>query len=73
MPYLAILCLAKQTYEKVGKFNEALAYDFNDVEFCLRASAVEEPVIYGPQLTHEEQKTRKRFLMLHGSVTNVIS
>ena len=26
--------LAKQTYEKVGKFNEALAYDFNDVEFC---------------------------------------
>ena len=56
----ACLVVRKETFEKVGGFNEALQVAFNDVDFCLRVREAGYRNIYTPyaELYHHESATR---------------
>ena len=52
--------MRKETFEKVGGFNEVLQVAFNDVDFCLRVREAGYRNIYTPyaELYHHESATR---------------
>ena len=56
----ACLVVRKETFEKIGGFNEALQVAFNDVDFCLRVREAGYRNIYTPyaELYHHESATR---------------
>jgi glycosyltransferase involved in cell wall biosynthesis len=56
----ACLVIRKETFKKVGGFNEALPTSFNDVDFCLRVREAGYRNIYTPyaELYHHESATR---------------
>ena len=52
----ACLLTRRQVYEEVGGFDEALALDFNDVDFCLRVGRAGYRIVFTPhaRLFHHE-------------------
>ena len=56
----ACFMVKKETFEKVGGFEEKLAVAFNDVDFCLKVRHAGYLVVYDPyaELYHHESKTR---------------
>jgi GT2 family glycosyltransferase len=52
----ACLLTRREVYEQVGGFDEALALDFNDVDFCLRVGRAGYRVVFTPhaRLFHHE-------------------
>lgn len=56
----ACLMIKKNLFEKIGKFDENLAYSFNDVDLCLRLRENRYSVIYTPhaQLYHHGTASR---------------
>jgi glycosyltransferase involved in cell wall biosynthesis len=56
----ACLVIRKETFQKIGGFNEALQIAFNDVDFCLRVREAGYRNIYTPyaELYHHESATR---------------
>jgi glycosyltransferase involved in cell wall biosynthesis len=56
----ACLVVRKETFKKIGGFNEALQVAFNDVDFCLRVREAGYRNIYTPyaELYHHESATR---------------
>ena len=56
----ACLMIKKNLFEKIGKFDESLAYSFNDVDLCLRLRENRYSVIYTPhaQLYHHGTASR---------------
>jgi GT2 family glycosyltransferase len=56
----ACLVVRKETFEKIGGFNETLQVAFNDVDFCLRVREAGYRNIYTPyaELYHHESATR---------------
>ena len=49
----------RAVYDEVGGFDERLATDFNDVDFCLRARRAGYRIVYTPyaRLYHHESAT----------------
>ena len=58
----ACLCVKKEMFFKLGKFNEKFFNGFEDVDFCIRARENGIKVLYNPEITlyHLEEKTRKK-------------
>jgi GT2 family glycosyltransferase len=58
----ACLMTRREVFESVGGFNERLAIDFNDVDYCLRVRAAGYRVVYTPhaRLYHLEAGTTGR-------------
>lgn len=56
----ACLMVRREVFESVGGFDEAFAFDYNDVDFCLRAVQQGYRNVYLPhvKLRHFESKTR---------------
>lgn len=56
----ACLLIRKETYQRVGGFDESLAVAFNDVDFCLRVRALGLRNLWTPfaTLIHHESRTR---------------
>ena len=58
----AVLASSKSAFARIGPFDEHLAHDFNDVDFCLRAGARGYRIVYTPfcQLRHFEHASLQR-------------
>ena len=56
----AFMACTRETFDKVGGFDEQLAIAYNDVDFCFRVRAGGQSVIYAAdiQLIHFESRTR---------------
>jgi GT2 family glycosyltransferase len=46
----------REVFDRVGGFDETLAVDFNDVDYCLKVRAAGYRIVYTPyaELTHHE-------------------
>lgn len=57
----ALVALNHQVIEMIGKLDENLPYDFNDIDYCIRCGMVVKQVVYNPEAiaVHEESATRK--------------
>jgi GT2 family glycosyltransferase len=55
----ACLLTRRQLFEEVGRFDERLLVDFNDVDFCLRARRAGYRIVFTPyaRLFHHESAT----------------
>jgi GT2 family glycosyltransferase len=58
----AVMAGSKTAFTRIGPFDEGLAHDFNDIDFCLRACTMGYRVVYTPfsQLYHFEHASLKR-------------
>jgi GT2 family glycosyltransferase len=58
----AVMASTKTAFARIGPFDEELAHDFNDIDFCLRACTLGYRVVYTPfsQLYHFEHASLKR-------------
>ena len=58
----AVMAGNKTAFTRIGPFDEELAHDFNDIDFCLRACTMGYRVVYTPfsQLYHFEHASLKR-------------
>jgi GT2 family glycosyltransferase len=58
----AVMASNKTAFARIGPFDEGLAHDFNDIDFCLRACTMGYRVVYTPfsQLYHFEHASLKR-------------
>lgn len=56
----AFMSCTRETFERTGGFDERLAIAYNDLDFCFRARAQGQSVIYAAdiQLVHFESRTR---------------
>lgn len=55
----AVMMTRRSTYDRVGGFDERLAIDFNDIDYCLRLRAAGLRIVYTPyaELYHLESGT----------------
>ena len=58
----AVMASKKSAFAKIGPFDEELAHDFNDIDFCLRACTRGYRVVYTPfcRLYHFEHASLQR-------------
>lgn len=56
----AFMACTRETFERLGGFDEQLAIAYNDLDFCLKARAHDQSVIYAAdiELVHFESRTR---------------
>jgi GT2 family glycosyltransferase len=56
----AVMMTKRNTFNKIGGFDETLAVAFNDVDYCLKVNSINERVVYTPYACfhHFESKSR---------------
>ena len=56
----ACMLVSRQLFNELGRFDEELAVDYNDIDFCLRVREAGKLVVYEPEavLTHYESISR---------------